>query len=76
MSDVSQRCLRAKTSAPRLVTVSGTPVSAGQLALWRQFADDVDARPVDGGHFSPEEHPLETAQTLRQFLAAPNTPLS
>jgi surfactin synthase thioesterase subunit len=59
-----------------LVTVSGTPVSARQLALWRQFADDVDGRPVAGGHFFAEEHPLETAQALRQFLAAPNAPLN
>jgi haloacetate dehalogenase len=76
MSDVSQRCSRAKTSAPRLVTVSGTPVSAGPLAVWRQFADDVDGRPIDGGHFFSEEHPLETAQALRQFLAAPTAPLN
>jgi hypothetical protein len=31
MSDVSQRCSRAKTSAPRLVTVSGTPGGNGRV---------------------------------------------
>lgn len=41
----------------------------GPLALWREVADNVTGRPVDGGHFFPEEHPQETAATLSQFFA-------
>lgn len=42
----------------------------GPLALWRQWADDVQGRGVDGGHFFPEEKPEETAAALRDFLTA------
>jgi haloacetate dehalogenase len=42
--------------------------AGGPLALWRELADDVDGRPVDGGHFFPEERPTETADTLRAFF--------
>jgi haloacetate dehalogenase len=43
--------------------------AGGPLALWRQLADDLDGRPVDGGHFFPEEHPTETAEALRAFFS-------
>jgi haloacetate dehalogenase len=41
----------------------------GPLALWRELADDVAGRPVEGGHFFPEEHPERTAEALRRFFA-------
>jgi haloacetate dehalogenase len=47
----------------------------GPLALWRDFADDVQGGPVNGGHFFPEEHSAETAQALRRFFASTKTPL-
>lgn len=39
----------------------------GPLAIWRQWADSVDGRPVKGGHFFPEENPGETAMALSRF---------
>jgi haloacetate dehalogenase len=44
--------------------------AGGPLALWRAWADDVRGRPVDAGHFFPEEIPDETAQALAAFFAA------
>lgn len=36
---------------------------------WRDRAGDVTARPVDCGHFVPEEKPAETVAALTEFLA-------
>jgi haloacetate dehalogenase len=44
--------------------------AGGPLALWRDVAEDVDGRPVDGGHFFPEEHPTDTAEALRAFFSS------
>ncbi|HWT51923.1 MAG TPA: hypothetical protein VN113_07060, partial [Caulobacter sp.] len=41
----------------------------GPLGLWRGWADAVEGRPVEGGHFFPEEFPERTAERLRRFLA-------
>ncbi len=40
----------------------------GPLALWQQWADDVQGRAVKGGHFFPEEIPEETADELGRFF--------
>jgi haloacetate dehalogenase len=40
------------------------------LALWRDLADAVDGRPVDAGHFFPEEHPADAATALRAFFSS------
>jgi len=40
----------------------------GPLELWRDWADDVQGRPIAGGHFFPEENPRETAAALSAFL--------
>jgi len=42
----------------------------GPLAIWRQWADHVSGKPMEGGHFFPEEKPDETAEELRRFFAA------
>ncbi|WP_208636393.1 alpha/beta fold hydrolase [Mesorhizobium helmanticense] len=42
----------------------------GPLAIWRQWADKVEGRPVKGGHFFPEENPTETAVALSKFFTA------
>jgi haloacetate dehalogenase len=42
--------------------------SGGPLALWREWADDVQGRAVDAGHFFPEELPEETAGELERFF--------
>jgi haloacetate dehalogenase len=42
----------------------------GPLALWREWADDVQGSAIKGGHFFPEAAPVETADALRQFFRA------
>jgi haloacetate dehalogenase len=39
------------------------------LGIWRAWADDVSGRPLDCGHYLPEERPEETAAELRTFFA-------
>jgi haloacetate dehalogenase len=41
----------------------------GPLALWRRWADQVDGRAMEGGHFFPEELPGLTADLIGDFLA-------
>jgi haloacetate dehalogenase len=42
--------------------------AGGPLTLWREWADDVQGGPVNGGHFFPEEIPGETAEMLERFF--------
>lgn len=42
----------------------------GPIALWRAWGEDVRGRPLDAGHFFPEEAPEETAEALRRFFGA------
>src|SRR5215213_12007556 len=42
----------------------------GPLTIWRELADDVTGRPVEGGHFFPEEHPHATADSLTAFFSS------
>jgi haloacetate dehalogenase len=42
----------------------------GPIALWRAWGADVRGRPLDAGHFFPEEAPEETAEALRRFFGA------
>jgi haloacetate dehalogenase len=44
--------------------------AGGPLALWREWADDVQGRALDAGHFFPEEMPNETADALDRFFGA------
>jgi haloacetate dehalogenase len=39
------------------------------LAVWREYAHDVQGTGVPGGHFVPEEAPEETLAQLLPFLA-------
>jgi haloacetate dehalogenase len=39
------------------------------LGIWRGWADHVQGRPLDCGHFLPEEAPEETYAELRAFFA-------
>ena len=41
----------------------------GPLMLWKDWATNVQGKPVDGGHFFPEEFPAQTAETLIGFFA-------
>jgi haloacetate dehalogenase len=40
----------------------------GPLGLWRRWADQLEGRAVEGGHFFPEEYPDLTAALIRDFL--------
>ncbi|MER8418523.1 alpha/beta hydrolase [Mesorhizobium sp. M0166] len=40
----------------------------GPLVIWRKWADRVEGRAVQGGHFFPEEHPDKTAAALSEFF--------
>ena len=42
----------------------------GPLAIWRDWADDVRGRAIEGGHFFPEETPEPTAAALGRFFGA------
>jgi haloacetate dehalogenase len=43
---------------------------SGPLALWRQWADDVQGHALEAGHFFPEEVPAPTGDALRRFFSA------
>jgi haloacetate dehalogenase len=65
-----------RIACPVLALWSGTGAlnawyaeAGGPLALWRAWADDVQGRPLDAGHFFPEEIPGETASALINFFA-------
>jgi haloacetate dehalogenase len=45
--------------------------AGGPLELWRTWADRVEGRALDTGHFFAEELPSETADALARFFAAP-----
>ena len=43
---------------------------SGPIALWRAWCDEVQGRPLDAGHFFPEEIPAETAEALNRIFSA------
>jgi haloacetate dehalogenase len=43
--------------------------AGGPLGIWRHWADTVSGAAIDGGHFFPEQCPLETVRALNAFLA-------
>jgi haloacetate dehalogenase len=42
--------------------------AGGPLGIWRDWADDVRGRAVSGGHFFPEQNPVDTIAELRGFF--------
>ena len=42
----------------------------GPLGIWRKWVDNVQGQAMKGGHFFPEENPVETAEILHNFLSA------
>ena len=46
-----------------MVELYGDPV-----AIWRDWADEVEGRPIDSGHHMAEEAPDAVADALREFL--------
>jgi haloacetate dehalogenase len=43
----------------------------GPLEIWRSWAADVHGRAIAGGHFFPEQNPVETSRELRAFFRRP-----
>jgi len=41
----------------------------GPLGIWRNWAEDASGGAMSGGHFFPEESPIETAATLDAFFS-------
>lgn len=39
------------------------------LSIWKKWANSVEGRPIDCGHFIPEEAPQETYQIISEWLA-------
>ena len=74
--DLEDRRAGRQIACPVLVLWSGRgPLGSwyaevgGPLALWRTWANDVRGRPLDVGHFFPEEAPELTAEELSGFFA-------
>jgi haloacetate dehalogenase len=42
----------------------------GPLGIWKKWADNVQGQSIEGGHFFPEENPVETTDLLIEFLSA------
>src|SRR4029078_7036555 len=42
--------------------------AGGPIGIWRDWADNVSGRAVEGGHFFPEHNPRETIAELRAFF--------
>src|SRR5919107_1280244 len=73
--DDADRKTGRRIDCPVLVLWSGRgalhqwyAADGGPLALWSEWAAQVQGRAVDGGHFFPEELPEETAGELGQFF--------
>jgi len=74
--DRADRARGRRIRCPMLALWSaGGPLDAwyqehgGPLALWRAWADAVEGRALEGGHFFPESAPRATAEALSDFFA-------
>ncbi len=64
----------ARVTCPLLVLWGGRGFVGAQYdvpSVWRDYATDVTAMPLDCGHFLPEERAEETYQAVQEFLSAP-----
>ncbi len=75
--DESDRRAKRRIQSPLLAFWSATGALGrwyeelgGPLALWREWANDVEGFAVQAGHFFPEEIPDETAAVLTRFFIA------
>lgn len=59
-----------KIAVPMLVLwgTKGIPDAQGPLEIWRDWAKQVTGKPIDSGHFLPEENPDATAAALLEFF--------
>jgi len=72
--DDADRAAGRRIDSPTLVLWSrGGPLDTwygdgGALSIWREWTTRVRGRAIAGGHFFPEQNPVETANELRAFL--------
>lgn len=59
-----------KIAVPMLALwgTAGIPDAAGPLNIWKNWAKQVSGKPIDSGHFLPEENPEATAAALLEFF--------
>lgn len=76
--DRADRALGKRLACPVLALWSASGALAnwyddegGPLGIWRQWANDVQGKAIDGGHFFPEEAAEATAAALIDFLSQP-----
>jgi haloacetate dehalogenase len=71
-NDEADRVAGSKITCPMLALwgARGIPSESGPLEIWRQWAGNVEGRPIDSGHFLAEEAAEATADALLAFFAA------
>lgn len=74
--DAADRLASRRIACPVLVLWSAGDAldrwygeAGGPLGIWRGWAEDVQGRAVEGGHFFPEVRPAETAEQLDRFFS-------
>jgi haloacetate dehalogenase len=71
--DVADREAGRRITCPVLVITGADEIQlADAPTIWRNWADDVRATTLPGGHFIPEESPERLAIALVEFLAEPS----
>jgi len=71
-ADEHDRAQAKKIACPMLALwgSAGIPSETpGPLKIWREWAQSVDGKPIDSGHFLAEENPQATAAALLAFFA-------
>ena len=69
LHDAADREAGRRIKAPLLLVTGREEAQlADAPAVWRRWADEVQAQEVPGGHFVPEEAPAELVETLLEFL--------
>ncbi|HEY2259308.1 MAG TPA: alpha/beta hydrolase [Solirubrobacteraceae bacterium] len=69
--DAEDRAAGRNIAAPLLVVIGADETQLDDaLAVWQQWAQDVELVQVPGGHFVPEEAPRHVAQAFRTFLGS------
>jgi haloacetate dehalogenase len=67
--DLADRSAGRRIGCPVLVVTGAAETQLADAGdVWQNWADDVRATTVPGGHFNPEEAPRELAAALRAFL--------
>ncbi len=71
LHDAEDREAGRRVTSPMLI-LWGSKGNLGEwydvLEIWRGWADDVQGRALDSGHYIPEEAPEETLSEIREFL--------